>query len=62
MLGAVNDGGDADTIAAIAGSIGGAKFGYRSIPTRWIEQLDTNVKNTLDKFADYCLQIYKYGI
>lgn len=56
ILGAVNDGGDADTIAAIAGSIGGAKFGYRSIPTRWIEQLDTKVKNKLDKFADYCLK------
>ena len=56
ILGAVNDGGDADTIAAIAGSIGGAKFGYNSIPTRWIEQLDPEVKNKLDKFADYCLQ------
>ena len=48
--------GDADTIAAIAGSIGGAKFGYSSIPTRWTEQLDIKTKNKLDKFADYCLQ------
>lgn len=56
IIGAVNDGGDADTIAAIAGSIGGAKLGYSSIPTRWIKQLDTKVKNKLDKFTDYCLE------
>ena len=56
ILGAVNDGGDADTIAAIAGSIGGANLGYSSIPERWIKQLDTEVKNKLDKFADYCLK------
>ncbi len=62
ILGAVNDGGDADTIAAIAGSIGGAKFGYSSIPIRWIEQLDAKVKNKLDKFINYCLQIDKYGL
>ena len=56
IIGAVNDGGDADTIAAIAGSIGGANLGYSSIPERWIKQLDTEVKNKLDKFADYCLK------
>ena len=32
ILGAVNHGGDADTIAAITGSIVGARFGYDSIP------------------------------
>ena len=52
----------ADTIAAIAVSIVGAKLGYSSITTRWIEQLDAKVKNKLDKFTDYCLQIYKYGL
>lgn len=56
IVGAVNDGGDADTIAAIAGSIGGAKLGYESIPQRWIDQLDGNVKNKLNKFANFCLK------
>lgn len=54
IIGAVNDGGDTDTIAAIAGSIAGARFGYDAIPKRWIGQLDSGVKFELDKFVDYC--------
>lgn len=54
IIGAVNDGGDADTIAAIAGSIAGAKFGYNAIPERWIGQLDSEVKEKLDEFIYYC--------
>lgn len=50
IIGAVNDGGDADTIAAIAGSIAGARFGYDAIPQRWIDQLDSEVKIYLEKF------------
>ena len=45
MIGAVNHGGDADTIAAITGSLAGAKFGYDAIPERWINQLNSDVKN-----------------
>ena len=40
MLRAVNDGGDADTIAAITGSMLGAKFGFSNIPRRWVDQLN----------------------
>lgn len=60
IIGAVNHGGDADTIAAIAGSLAGAKFGYDAIPERWIDQLDPDVKNTLEKYKYFvfsCLQI-----
>lgn len=60
IIGAVNHGGDADTIAAIAGSLAGAKFGYDAIPERWINQLDPNVKNVLKEFQHFvfdCLQI-----
>lgn len=35
----VNEGGDADTNAAIAGSILGAKYGYSSIPQYYVENL-----------------------
>lgn len=53
IIGAVNDGGDADTIAAIAGSIAGARFGYDAIPQKWIDQLDSEVKIYLEKFKNF---------
>lgn len=60
IIGAVNHGGDADTIAAITGSLAGAKFGYNKIPKRWINQLNPDVKEFLEKFINFvntCLQI-----
>ncbi|RYC30311.1 ADP-ribosylglycohydrolase family protein [Lichenibacterium minor] len=36
---AVNLGGDADTVGAIAGALAGAKFGERGIPKQWLEPL-----------------------
>lgn len=50
IIKAVNHGGDADTIAAITGSLAGAKFGYDAIPERWINQLNPDVKIFLEKF------------
>jgi len=60
IIGAVNDGGDADTIAAITGSLVGVKFGFDAIPERWINQLNPDVKEFLEKFINFantCLQI-----
>ena len=53
IIGAVNHGGDADTIAAITGSLAGAKFGYNDIPERWINQLNPDVKKFLEKFKNF---------
>ena len=53
IIGAVNDGGDADTIAAIAGSLAGARFGYDAIPKRWIDQLNFGVKISLETFKNF---------
>lgn len=39
LLAVVNEGGDADTNAAISCAILGAKFGYKNIPTYYIENL-----------------------
>lgn len=53
LIGAVNDGGDADTIAAITGSIAGARFGVRSIPKRWVDKLDGDKKIFAEKFINF---------
>ena len=57
IVGAVNHGGDADTIAAIAGSISGAKHGYHSIPIKWVQKLDPAVCMELENFLDYVIKI-----
>lgn len=53
IIGAVNDGGDADTIAAITGSIAGARFGYDAIPKEWLDELNPHVKTFLEKFKNF---------
>lgn len=40
LVDAVNQGGDADTIGAIAGGLAGAVYGLTGIPDRWIRTLD----------------------
>lgn len=55
IIGAVNHGGDADTIAAIAGGLSGARFGYEAIPQKWIDKLDPQVKTKLDEFIEFCV-------
>lgn len=59
IVSAVNDGGDADTIAAITGSLAGALYGYDAIPQRWIGQLDAKVKRDLDFYAKLFEKINK---
>lgn len=49
----VNEGGDADTIAAIAGGLAGAQHGWQNIPKDWINQLDSGVKSQLDENSDF---------
>ena len=49
VLKAVNLGGDADTIAAIAGGIAGAHYGLAEIPEEWLEVL--RKKDYLEKIA-----------
>lgn len=44
LLSVVNEGGDADTNGAVAGAILGAKFGFRAIPSYYIENLNDRTK------------------
>lgn len=55
IVGAVNNGGDADTIAAITGSIAGARFGIEEIPEKWLNAIDPEVKIFLKKFINFVI-------
>ena len=55
LLAVVNAGGDADTNAAVACAILGAKYGYSSIPTEYIKGF--LYKETFDKTIDSLLNI-----
>ncbi|TWJ18282.1 ADP-ribosyl-[dinitrogen reductase] hydrolase [Geobacter argillaceus] len=51
VVGAVNQGGDADTTGAIIGGLAGAYYGLESIPQRWLKRLDKNVAQELSGLA-----------
>lgn len=53
IVGAVNDGGDADTIAALAGGLAGTLYGYSTIPERWLERLEKSVSEELSHVATW---------
>ncbi len=56
LLKIVNEGGDADTNACVAGSVLGAKFGYSSIPKKYIDSLKN--KDFLEvKYNEYIKQL-----
>jgi ADP-ribosyl-[dinitrogen reductase] hydrolase len=54
---AVNKGGDADTVGAVAGMIAGRLYGYSSIPARWLAVLVQH-----DNIVDATKQLYKDGM
>jgi len=58
LLAVVNEGGDADTNAAIACAILGAKFGYNSIPKYYIENLHNEelYRAKVNKFISIALR------
>ena len=39
IVNAVNEGGDTDTIGAVAGAVAGARFGASALPNRWTESI-----------------------
>lgn len=52
LVGTVNQGGDADTTAAIAGAIAGALYGPTQIPRRWLKKLDPLLVSELTELSD----------
>jgi ADP-ribosylglycohydrolase len=54
ILKVINEGGDADTNACVAGSVLGAKFGFKSIPERYINGLMNKdiLENRFNKYIE----------
>lgn len=48
LTGIVNQGGDADTTAAIGGMLAGAFYGVDALPRRWLGKLDKNVYGEIE--------------
>ena len=61
IMGCVNDGGDADTIAAISGSIAGLYYGVQKIPELWLNKINGNILEQLKTSSDGILDIIKNG-
>lgn len=51
IIGVVNNGGDADTIGAVAGSIAGCYYGFGAIPKEFVDALKPEVRRNLDEVA-----------
>jgi ADP-ribosylglycohydrolase len=54
---AVKLGGDADTIAAIAGAVAGAYHGVRAIPARWLDHVENDARGR-SQMADLGGQLF----
>ena len=61
LLTIVNEGGDADTNAAVACAILGAKFGYNAIPKYYIENLyyENDYRKKCESFINFAIGSYK---
>lgn len=59
IIEAVNRGGDADTIGAIAGGLAGAYYGVSKIPARWIKELDPALLSEIDALAELAYKAMK---
>ena len=57
LIDVVNEGGDADTNASIACAILGAKYGFCTIPSHYVEKMyKTNEYRTIcEQFTNLCL-------
>lgn len=52
LIDVINRGGDADTTGAIAGMLAGSLYGVESIPKRWLNALNPDIKKQCEHQAD----------
>lgn len=55
LVAIVNRGEDADTNAALAGMLAGARDGLQAVPQRWLAKLDANVRSAIERQVDALL-------
>jgi ADP-ribosyl-[dinitrogen reductase] hydrolase len=61
LVGAVNQGGDADTTGAIVGALAGAYYGEEGIPRRWLKKMNRHLVNEITRLAEELLALSPYG-
>jgi ADP-ribosyl-[dinitrogen reductase] hydrolase len=54
IVAAVNRGGDADTLGAVAGAVAGARFGASSLPPAWLDAIDET-----DELRDLARELFQ---
>ncbi len=57
VVGCANQGGDADTTAAIAGGLAGAYYGLEEIPKRWLKKLENRTVAELTGLAEQLVNL-----
>jgi len=57
VVGAANQGGDADTTAAIVGGLAGAYYGLNEIPKRWLKKLEKRYVSELTVLAEKLIRL-----
>ncbi|NVN99474.1 MAG: ADP-ribosyl-[dinitrogen reductase] hydrolase [Geobacteraceae bacterium] len=57
IIATANQGGDADTTAAIAGGLAGAYYGLEEVPQRWLRKLEKKYFNELADLAGKLLRL-----
>lgn len=57
IINVVNNGGDADTIAALTGALAGTTYGLESIPKKWIKKMNKNVLDDIHKQTRFLVDL-----
>lgn len=57
LIATVNQGADADTTGALAGMLGGARYGVEQIPQRWLTALDSQVVSRIRRQTEELIRL-----